>query len=107
MIGLLLAVDIVLTIAALVVRDQTRFKLSRLRTELLALRSEEQRLGEEGEELQQMIAQVGEAVLRADHRRKEMKAVCQELISLLESLGVDSERVRRLGGTSCLEQNNS
>ena len=106
MIGIFLALDIVLTIAVLVIRDQTLFRLNRLRAGLLALRSEEQRLGEERAELDRMIAQVGDALMRADRRRKEVKQVFQELTALLKELGVEVDEELALGSTSCSERNN-
>lgn len=86
---LYLAVAIVLVIATLVVRDQTEFKLSRLRAELMALRSEEQRLAEEHTELERMVAQTGDALMRADHRHREINRATQELVDVLSTLGVD------------------
>jgi len=97
MTGFFLAAGIVLTIAALIVRDQTELKLSRLRAELLALRSEEQRLGEDRTELERMIAQIGDALMRAERRRKAMEQSAQELIGLLEDLGAEVDETPQSG----------
>jgi len=86
-----LAVAIVLVIVALVVRDQTEFKLSRLRAEILALRSEEQRLGEERTDLERMVAQTGEALMRGDHRQRAVDKQFKELVEVLQKLDIDLE----------------
>jgi len=86
-----LAISIVLVIVALVVRDQTEFKLSRLRADILALRSEEQRLGEERTDLERMIAQTGEALMRADNRQRAVDKQFKELVETLKKLDVDLE----------------
>jgi Tfp pilus assembly protein PilN len=84
-----LAVSIVLVIIALVVRDQTEFKLSRLRADLLALRSEEQRLGMERSELERMVAQTAEAIMRADNRQRAVDKQFKELVEILRQLDVE------------------
>ena len=88
---ILLAIGIVLTIVCLVVRDQTEFRLSRLRAELMALRSEEQRLNEERTDLERMISQAGEALIRAERRQLTIEKESHELIDLLEEMGVSLE----------------
>jgi hypothetical protein len=85
-IGILLSMVIVLVIVALVVRDQTEFKLSRLRGQLLALRSEEQRLGEDHIELERLVAQTGEALMRADSRLRSVTAAIAELAAVVSQL---------------------
>ena len=83
---ILLAAGIVLIIVALIVRDQTLYRLSRLRTELLALKSEEKRLSERREEIELMVAQIGEAVMRADRRNTAIEKGCTSLSNRLEAL---------------------
>lgn len=92
MIGVFLAIGIALIIVALVVRDQTEFKLTRLRAELLALRSEEQRLNEDRLELERLIAQAGEALMRADHRQQVVAKSSEELVAMLQQLGAKIDR---------------
>jgi len=84
-----LAVSIVLVIIALVVRDQTEFKLSRLRADLLALRSEEQRLGMERAELERMVAQTAEAIMRADNRQRTVDKQFKELVGILKQFDIE------------------
>ena len=81
----LLIIGVVLIIVCLIVRDQTQFRLSRLRSEVLALRSEEKRLSERRDEIELMVAQIGDAVMRADRRCNEIEKGCTELGEMLES----------------------
>ncbi|SVE30151.1 uncharacterized protein METZ01_LOCUS483005 [marine metagenome] len=66
--GLLIG-GVALIILNLIVRDQTEFRLSRLRSDLLALNSEEKRR----DEVELMVAQIGEALMRADRRRTSLE----------------------------------
>lgn len=91
MIGVFLAIAIVLVIVALVIRDQTEVKLSQMRAQFMALRSEEKRLGEERTELERLIAQTGDALLRADSRQRDAEDAHQELVALLDKMGEDDE----------------
>ncbi len=70
--GLLIG-GVALIILNLIVRDQTEFRLSRLRSDLLALNSEEKRLAERRDEVELMVAQIGEALMRADRRRTSLE----------------------------------
>jgi hypothetical protein len=88
--GILIAVAIVLVIVTLVVRDQTEFKLGRLRGQLLALRSEEQRLGEDRVELERLVAQTAEALMRADSRLRAVTAAAAELTAAVTRLTGDA-----------------
>lgn len=83
--GLLIG-GVALVIVNLVVRDQTQFRLSRLRTELLALRSEEKRMSEIRDEVEMMVAQIGEALMRADRRRVSLEKGCVALQARLEKV---------------------
>jgi|TARA_B100001964_G_scaffold174630_1_gene192318 hypothetical protein len=65
--GLLIG-GVALIIVNLVVRDQTQFRISRLRAELLGLISEEKRLAERRDEVELMVAQIADALMRADRR---------------------------------------
>ena len=86
MTGILIAVVIILVIVTLVVRDQTEFKLGRLRGQLLALRSEEQRLGEDRTELERLVAQTAEALMRADSRLRSVTVAATELTAAVTRL---------------------
>lgn len=95
MTGVFLAITIVLIIVALVVRDQTEFKLSRLRAELLGLRSDEQRLSEERTDLERMVAQAGDALMRADQRQRAAEKSHREVADMLQEMGVDYDPTAR------------
>ena len=64
----LIVACILLLIAALVVRDQTGFRVTQLRSELLALRNEQRRLSERRDEIELMVAQIGDAPIWDDVR---------------------------------------
>ena len=81
--GLLIG-GVALIIINLVVRDQTEFRLSQLRTELLALNSEEKRLAERRDEVDLMVAQIGDALMRADRRRLSLEKGCGQMADKLE-----------------------
>jgi hypothetical protein len=84
----LLTIAIVLLIVFLVVRDQTEFKLGRMRAELMALRSEEKGLSQECTEVQRLVAQIGEALLRAERRQVSAEQTRDELKTYLEEMDV-------------------
>lgn len=84
-VGLLLSA-IFLIVVCLVARNQTEYRLTQLRSQLLALRSEEKRLAQEHEELEQMISQIGETLARGERRRQSLRDYDQELIDLLQEL---------------------
>lgn len=82
--GLLIG-GVALIIVNLIVRDQTQYRIGRLRTELLGLRSEEKRLSERRDEVELMVAQVGDALVRADRRRLALEKGCEAMAGLLEA----------------------
>ena len=82
----LLGGGVVLIIVNLIVRDQTQFRLSRLRSELMALRSEEKRMSDHREEVELMVAQIGDALMRADRRRVALEKGANQLTENLEAL---------------------
>ena len=69
MLELYLAISIFLIITCLVVRDRTAFKLSRLRTELMALRNEEKRTSEVLIQIGVLISRSSDDILRAERRQ--------------------------------------
>ena len=81
-----LGAAILLVVTCLIVRDRTEDRLSRLRAELMALRSEEKRQGELRDEVEIMVAQAGEALMRADRRLGSLEKGCREMADLLETL---------------------
>ncbi len=83
--GLLIG-GVALIIINLVVRDQTEFRLSRLRSDLLALNSEEKRFAERRDEVELMVAQIGDALMRADRRRVSLEKGSSQLAGQLESV---------------------
>ena len=87
----LLVAGVVLIIVCLIVRDQTQFRLSRLRSEVLALRSEEKRLSERRDEIELMVAQIGDAIMRADRRCNEIDKGYTHLEELLGEFGAGEE----------------
>jgi len=83
----LIIASVLLLIAALVVRDQTEFRVSQLRSELVALRNEEKRLSERRDEIELMVAQIGDALMRADRRTNAFDKGLEQVSEILEALG--------------------
>ncbi len=86
MFEMLLVAGIILIIVDLVVRDQTLYRLKRLRAEVLALKAEEKRLSERRNEVELMVAQIGDAVMRADRRNFAIEKGSTTLSDQLEAL---------------------
>ena len=78
--------SVLLLIAALVVRDQTEFRVSQLRSELVALNNEEKRLSERRDEIELMVAQIGDALMRVDRRTASIDKGGEELTEILAVL---------------------
>ncbi len=85
----LIVAAVLLVIAALVVRDQTEFRISQLRSELIALGNEEKRLSERRDEIELMVAQIGDALMRADRRTNAFDKGLEQVSEILEGLGPD------------------
>jgi hypothetical protein len=83
--GLLIG-GVALIIINLVVRDQTQFRLTRLRTELLGLRSEERRVADRRDEVELMVAQIADALMRADRRRQSLEKGCGAMQAHIEAI---------------------
>ena len=81
-----LGIGIFLVVVCLVVRDRTEYRISRLRAELMALRTEEKRQADVRDEVELMIAQAGEALMRGDRRCNSMEKGCQALSEMVEEL---------------------
>lgn len=89
MTGFFIAIVIALVITCLVVRDQTEFKLGKMRSELLGLRTEEKRVEETRTEVEQMVRWVGEALNRADKRQRTAEHDGRELEEILDAMGIE------------------
>lgn len=67
--------------------DQTEFRISQLRSELIDLRNEEKRLSERRDEIELMVAQIGDALMRADRRTNAFDKGLEQVSEILEALG--------------------
>jgi hypothetical protein len=83
--GLLIG-GVVPIIVNLVVRDQMQFRVSRLKSDLLGLRSEEKRLPERRDEVELMVAQIADALMRADRRKQSLEKGCGVLQAQLDDI---------------------
>ena len=81
-----LIAGVILLIICLVVRDQTEYRISRLRSEFMFLRSEEKRLAERRDEVELMVSQIGDGLLRADRRRDAIETSADAMDGLLKKL---------------------
>jgi hypothetical protein len=86
MIEIYAAAGILLVIATLVVRDRTAFRLSRLRAELMSLRSEEKRTVELLTEVEVFISRISDGIMRADRRELGLEKASEHLGVVLEDL---------------------
>jgi len=77
---------VILLIICLVVRDQTEYRISRLRSEFMFLRSEEKRLAERRDEVELMVSQIGDGLIRADRRRDAIERSADAMDDLLDRL---------------------
>lgn len=89
MTGLLLTLMVVLVVACLAVRDQTEFKLNKMRADLLGLRTEVQRMDEMRVEAEQISRWVSEALNRSASRQRKAEQYCRELEDMLGEMGID------------------
>ncbi len=81
-----LGIGIFLVVVCLIVRDRTEYRISRLRAELMSLRTEEKRQADVRDEVELMIAQAGEALMRGDRRCGSMDKGCLALTEMVEEL---------------------
>ena len=94
MTGVYIAILVVLVIAALAIRDQTAVNLGRMRSELMSKRTQEQHMGNEKVEVQQLVDWVAEGVKRAQDRQESAQKACQELRDFLEKASIHVEPVK-------------
>ena len=88
MMGLYIVVVLVLFIALLAVRDLSTTKLRKVRSELLALRSQEQQLATRKAEVQQLIGWINESLRRASDRQRAGQNTWEELHGMLADAGI-------------------
>ena len=85
----LLTLLIVLIIVCLVVRDQNELTLSKMRANLLNLRTEEKRMEDTRVEVEQLVRWFSETLNRASSRQRTAEQYCRELEEMLEETGIE------------------
>ena len=85
----LLTLLIVLIIVCLVVRDQNELTLSKMRANLLNLRTEEKRMEDTRVEVEQLVRWFSETLNRASWRQRTAEQYCRELEDMLEGAGIE------------------
>lgn len=90
----LLTLLIVLIIVCLVVRDQNELTLSKMRANLLNLRTEEKRTEEKRMEdtrveVEQLVRWFSETLNRTSSRQRTAEQYCRELEDMLEGAGIE------------------
>ena len=70
---------VVLIIVCLVVRDQNELSLSKMRADLLSLRTEEKRMEDTRVEVEQLVRWFSETLNRASSRQRTAEQYCREL----------------------------
>ena len=89
MTAFLLTLLIVLIIVCLVVRDQNELTLSKMRANLLNLRTEEKRMEDTRVEVEQLVRWFSETLNRASSRQRTAEQYCRELEEMLEETGIE------------------
>ncbi len=89
MTAFLLTLLIVLIIVCLVVRDQNELTLSKMRADLLSLRTEEKRMEDTRVEVEQLVRWFSETLNRASSRQRTAEQYCRELEEMLERTGIE------------------
>ena len=79
MTAFLLTLLVVLIIVCLVVRDLNELSLSKMRADLLSLRTEEKRMEDTRVEVEQLVRWVSETLNRASSRQRTADKYCREL----------------------------
>ena len=80
---------VVLIIVCLVVRDQNELSLSKMRADLLSLRTEEKRMEDTRVEVEQLVRWFSENLNRASSRQRTAEQYCRELEEMLEETGIE------------------
>ncbi len=89
MTAFLLTLLVVLIIVCLVVRDQNELSLSKMRADLLSLRTEEKRMEDTRVEVEQLVRWFSETLNRASSRQRTAEQYCRELEEMLEETGIE------------------
>ena len=89
MTAFLLTLLVVLIIVCLVVRDQNELSLSKMRADLLSLRTEEKRMEDTRVEVEQLVRWFSETLNRASSRQRTAEQCCRELEEMLEETGIE------------------
>ena len=89
MTAFLLTLLVVLVIVCLVVRDQNELSLSKMRADLLSLRTEEKRMEDTRVEVEQLVRWFSETLNRASSRQRTAEQYCRELEEMLEETGIE------------------
>ena len=93
---------IILVIACLIVRDRTEYEITRLRAECMALRNDEKRQSDTRNDIELMVAQANDALMRADRRCNSLRKGCEIAAALtvqLEALADEQQ-----AGPASMEQ---
>jgi uncharacterized oligopeptide transporter (OPT) family protein len=93
---------VVLVITCLIVRDRTEYAITRMRAEFMALRTEEKRQSEIRDDIELMVAQAGEALMRADRRCNSLRKGCETVAALTAQVEVISSEGQT--GPASMEQ---
>ena len=80
---------VVLIIVCLVVRDQNELSLSKMRADLLSLRTEEKRMEDTRVEVEQLVRWFSETLNRASSRQRTAEQYCRELEEMLDETGIE------------------
>ena len=89
MTAFLLTLLVVLIIVCLVVRDRNELSLSKMRADLLSLRTEEKRMEDTRVEVEQLVRWFSETLNRASSRQRTAEQYCRELEEMLEETGIE------------------
>ena len=89
MTAFLLTLLVVLIIVCLVIRDRNELSLSKIRADLLSLRTEEKRMEDTRVEVEQLVRWFSETLNRASSRQRTAEQYCRELEEMLEETGIE------------------
>lgn len=93
---------IILVIACLIVRDRTEYEITRLRAECMALRNDEKRQADMRNDIELMVAQANDAIIRADRRSNSLRKGCEIAADLKVRLEVLADEQQ--AGSASMEQ---
>ena len=93
---------IILVIACLIVRDRTEYEITRLRTECMALRNDEKRQLDTRNDIELMVAQANNALMRADRRCNSLRKGCE--IAAVLTVQLEALADEQQAGPASMEQ---